>query len=75
MKGDLQTSRRENVSSGRRVEVEKFKTRLKGQELDSKSKSKVSTDKLMNAVKLETEKLRLRGQAQEKNEKLRKKGE
>ena len=33
------------------------------------------TIKLENAVKLESEKLRLRGQAQEKQERLQKKGE
>ena len=75
LKGDLQTARRETVSSGKRVEVEKFKTRLKEQELDSKSKSRGSSDKLMNAVKLETEKLRLRSQSQEQFEKLRRKGD
>ena len=70
LSGDLQTARRETVSSTKRVEVEKFKTRLKEQELGSKGKSQVATDKLMNAVKLESEKLRLRGLTQEKNEKL-----
>jgi len=70
LSGDLQTARRETVSSKQRTEVEKFKGRLKDNELGTKSKNQMSIDKLSNAVKLEQEKLRLRSQAQEKNEKL-----
>jgi hypothetical protein len=57
--GDLQTAHRESISSRKRVEVEKFKGKLKEQEYDSKTQNKVSIDKLSNAVKLESEKLRL----------------
>ena len=69
--GDLQTAERESVSSRKRTEVEKFKTRLKEQELDVKSQNKLSANKLGNAVKLESEKLRLRSESQLKKEKSR----
>ena len=75
LQGDLQTAHRESLSARKRTEVEKFKTEMKSQESDSKSASKLAIGKLENAVKLETEKLRLRGQAQEKLEKLQRKGE
>ena len=64
--GDLQTAQRETVSSKQRTEVEKFKTRLKEQELDYKNKNDLAANKLGNAVKLESEKLRLRSQPQKK---------
>jgi len=64
--GDLQTAQRETVSSKQRTEVEKFKGRLKEQELDYKNKNSLAANKLGNAVKLESEKLRLRGQPQKK---------
>ena len=41
----------------------------------SKSANSLAVGKLENAVKLEAEKLRLRGQAQEKQERLQRKGE
>ena len=75
LQGDLQTANRESVSARKRTEVEKFKTELKSHESDSKSLNKLAVGKLESAVKLETEKLRLRGQAQEKLEKLQRKGE
>ena len=75
LQGDLQTAHRESISSRKRTEIEKFKTGLKSHESDSKSANKLAVGKLENAVKLETEKLRLRGQAQEKQEKLQRKGE
>ena len=75
LQGDLQTAHRESLSARKRTEVEKFKTEMKSQESDSKSASKLAIGKLENAVKLETEKLRLRGQIQEKQEKLQRKGE
>ena len=64
--GDLQTAQRESVSAKQRTEVEKFKGRLKEQELDYKNKNSLAANKLGNAVKLESEKLRLRGQPQKK---------
>tara|TARA_R100000808_G_scaffold24855_1_gene58794 strand:- start:1988 stop:4015 length:2028 start_codon:yes stop_codon:yes gene_type:complete len=72
LSGDLQTQEREAVSSRKRTEVEKFKTRLKEQELEVKSNSKLSANKLANAVKLESEKLRMRSQSQLDKEKSQK---
>jgi hypothetical protein len=76
LSGDLQTANRAEVQSRKKVEVEKFKGQLKEQEYDSKTQNKASIDKLSNAVKLESEKLRLateaekkRSQAQKGNEK------
>ena len=74
LSGDLQTAQRESVSSRQRTEVEKFKGKLKETELDSKSANIMQVDKLTNAVKLEVEKSRLRGQAQADKEKLQAKG-
>jgi len=74
LSGDLQTAHRESISSRKRTEVEKFKGRLKEQELDSKSANSMQVDKLTNAVKLEVEKSRLRGQTQEDKERLQAKG-
>ncbi len=74
LSGDLQTAQRESVSSRQRTEVEKFKGKLKEHELDSKTASKSQVDKLTNAVKLEVEKSRLRGQSQADKEKLQAKG-
>jgi len=75
LSGDLQTAHRESISSRKRTEVEKFKGKLKETELNSKSASKEAINKLENAVKLEMEKSHLRGQTQEKQEKLQRKGE
>ena len=75
LEGDLQTAHRESISARKRTEVEKFKSELKSQESQSKSANRLAVGKLENAVKLESEKLRLRGQAQEKLERLQKKGE
>ena len=75
LQGDLQTAHRESISARKRTEVEKFKTELKSQESQNKFANKTAVGKLENAVKLEAEKLRLRSQAQEKQEKLQKKGE
>ncbi len=74
LSGDLQTAQRESVSSRQRTEVEKFKGKLKETELDSKAANMMQVDKLTNAVKLEVEKSRLRGQAQADEEKLQAKG-
>ncbi len=66
LSGDLQTANRAEVQSRKKVEVEKFKGKLKEQEYDSKTQNKVSIDKLSNAVKLESEKLRLVTDAEKK---------
>tara|TARA_R110000824_G_scaffold7268_1_gene32811 strand:- start:725 stop:2746 length:2022 start_codon:yes stop_codon:yes gene_type:complete len=75
LEGDLQTAHRESISSRKRTEVEKFKAELKSQESQTKSANNLAVGKLTSAVKLETEKLRLRGIAKEKDERLQKKGE
>ena len=75
LEGDLQTAHRESISARKRTEVEKFKSELKSQESESKSANRLAVGKLESAVKLEAEKLRLRGQAQEKQERLQRKGE
>ena len=75
LEGDLQTAHRESISSRKRTEVEKFKSELKSQESQSKSANNLAVGKLEQAVKLEAEKLRLRGQAQDKQERLQRKGE
>jgi TolA-binding protein len=74
LSGDLQTAHRESIASRKRTEVEKFKGKLKEAELDTKSASKEQVSKLTNAVSLEVEKSRLRGQAQRDREKLQAKG-
>ena len=75
LSGDLQTAHRESIQSRKTTEVEKFKGRLKDKELTAKYNSRGQIDKLTNAVKLENEKSRLRGEAQEKLQRLQKKGE
>ena len=70
--GDLQTAHRESIQARKRTEVEKFKAELKGQTLESKTANKLSVDRLKDAVKLESEKLRLSSQAQQRQEKSQK---
>ena len=72
LQGDLQTANRESVSARKRTEVEKFKAELKSHESQTKSDTNLAVSKLENAVDLETQKLRLRNQA---DEKLQRKGE
>jgi len=62
LQGDLQTSRRESVSARQRTEVEKYKAELSRQASESKAGAKTAINKLDNAVKLESEKLRLQNQ-------------
>ena len=71
LSGDLQTASRAEVQSRKKVEVEKFKGKLKEQEYDSKTQNKVSIDKLSNAVKLESEKLRLATEVEKKRSQAR----
>ena len=56
LQGDLQTARRESVSDRKRVEVEKFKSKLSDVESNSKANNKIQANKLENAVKLQVEK-------------------
>ena len=58
LQGDLQTARRESVSDRKKVEVEKFKSKLSGVESDTKANSKIQANKLDNAVKLAVEQSR-----------------
>jgi len=71
LSGDLQTAHRETIQSRKQVEVAKFQGKLKEQEYDSKTHNKVSIDKLSNAVKLESEKLRLVTEAEKKRSQAR----
>jgi hypothetical protein len=57
LQGDLQTAQRESVSDRKRVEVEKFKSRLNEINSESKADRRVQRSKLENEVKLEVEKL------------------
>ena len=68
MSGDLQTRDRESVNLRKVAEVEKFKGKLKEQELTTKSDSKLAVGKLTNAVKLQTEKLRLNSKEKERSQ-------
>ena len=58
LQGDLQTARRESVSDRKKVEVEKFKSKISGVQSDAKADRRIQANKLDNAVKLEVEKLR-----------------
>ena len=60
LEGDLQTAQRESVSDRKRVEVEKFKSKLAGVKADAEAKGKVQVGNITNAVKLEAEKLKSR---------------
>ena len=72
LSGDLQTAHRESISARKRTEVEKFKTTLKENELNTQAANKNAVNQLTNVVKLESEKLRLRGESQAKQERLQK---
>ena len=58
LSGDLQTARRETVSSKQRVEVEKFKSSLEGQKANTKADAKIAAAKIQDVVKLQQEKSR-----------------
>tara|TARA_R100001594_G_scaffold24789_1_gene48645 strand:+ start:27860 stop:29890 length:2031 start_codon:yes stop_codon:yes gene_type:complete len=66
--GDLQTAHRESISARKRTEVEKFKGKLKETELEQKSGTKLTLGRLRDAVKLESEKLRLNNDANKRGE-------
>ena len=68
LSGDLQTRDREAVNLRKQTEVEKFKGRLKEHELGSKADSKVAVGRLNNAVKLESEKLRLATEVEKRSQ-------
>ena len=58
LSGDLQTRDRESVNLRKRVEVEKFKSKLSGVQSDAKADRRIQSNKLNNAVQLEMEKLK-----------------
>ena len=58
LQGDLQTAQRESVSDRKRVEVEKFKSKLSEVQSDAKADRRVQSNKLTSAVQLEMEKLK-----------------
>ena len=57
LEGDLQTAQRESISDRKKVEVEKFKTRLKDISSDAKADRRVQLNNLQSKEKLEAEKL------------------
>jgi exonuclease VII large subunit len=59
LSGDLQTAHREAIAARKRTEVEKFKGKLNETETSAKYDNKLSVSRMKDAVKLETEKLRV----------------
>ena len=57
LQGDLQTARRESVADRKRVEVQKFKSRLDSVTSDAKADKRISANQLTNKVMLESERL------------------
>ena len=73
LSGDLQTADRESVAARKRTEVEKFKSQLAEQKYESRAANRLATGRLKDAVKLESEKLRINSsEAQKRQERLRK---
>ena len=70
--GDLQTAHRESIQARKRTEVEKFKAELNKDASNKKAEDKLSIGRLKDAVKLESEKLRLSSQSQTRQEKSQK---
>ena len=70
--GDLQTAHRESIQARKRTEVEKFKAELNKESSNKKAEDKLAIGRLKDAVKLESEKLRLGSQAQLRQEKSQK---
>jgi len=66
--GDLQTAHRESISARKRTEVEKFKSGLKENELEQKAGTKLTLGRLRDAVKLESEKLRLQNDSEKRSQ-------
>ena len=70
--GDLQTAHREAISARKRTEVEKFKAELNRDSSNKKAEDKLAIGRLKDAVKLESEKLRVGSQAQLRQQKSQK---
>jgi hypothetical protein len=66
LSGDLQTADRESVSARKRTEVEKFKSQLAEQKYESRAANRLATGRLKDAVKLESEKLRINSSESQK---------
>ena len=69
LSGDLQTAHREAISARKRTEVEKFKAKLKDTELSAKYDNKLSSSRIKDAVKLESEKLKIETKKSQLNSK------
>jgi len=69
LSGDLQTARRETVHTKQQIEVEKSKTKIADAEMRARSSSKDALGKLSNAVKLQSEKIRLEDKERVKSQK------
>jgi hypothetical protein len=73
LSGDLQTADRESIAARKRTEVEKFKSQLAEQKYESRAANRLATGRLKDAVKLESEKLRMNSsEAQRRRERLQK---
>ena len=70
--GDLQTAHRESIQARKRTEVEKFKAELNKDSSNKKAEDKLAIGRLKDAVKLESEKLRVGSQAQLRQQKSQK---
>jgi len=57
LQGDLQTARRESVADRKRVEVQKFKSKLGSVAADAKADKRISANELTTKVRLESERL------------------
>jgi len=70
--GDLQTAHRESIQARKRTEVEKFKAELNKETSNKKAEDKLAIGRLKDAVKLESEKLRVGSQSQLRQQKSQK---
>ena len=57
LQGDLQTAQRESVADKKRVEVQKFKSKLDSVASDAKADKRISANELTTKVRLESERL------------------
>ena len=57
LQGDLQTARRESVADRKRVEVQKFKSKLGNVASDARADKRINANELTTKVKLESERL------------------
>jgi cell division septum initiation protein DivIVA len=57
LQGDLQTAQRESIADRKRVEVQKFKSKLDSVASDAKADKRISANELTTKVMLESERL------------------